>query len=290
MASHSEAIRQILNIPSIKWGKWVFGAVAVYDLFSSQVRIEDRFEPPTLLELLGMSGALLPWWGWLLVAQAIFTYGLFECVRRNLVANNNGVAQSRDDVAVTELAARLERLEEWHGQNAVKAAEPSPVPADYDKVKEDSRYAATVVQYIANSQEKQRLRKILKNHEDGIAKAWQDVSDWYNSSDDSVALERPMQTFNERVFGLETFAKQELGKEIDTKSYPNFLENPFTPAKGEPKDLEQPVAQEYRKLWARYQNIWQQIRAIEQSKELRVETETLEKAFAKHTRNLNVKK
>lgn len=29
----------------------------------------------------GMTGALLPWWGWLLVLQALFTYALFEYVR-----------------------------------------------------------------------------------------------------------------------------------------------------------------------------------------------------------------
>ncbi len=33
-----------------------------------------------------MSGSLLPWWGWLLILQAIFVYGLFEYVRRQAVS------------------------------------------------------------------------------------------------------------------------------------------------------------------------------------------------------------
>jgi len=51
-------------------------AVAGYDSFSSQ------FGFPKLGAVLGMSGNLLPWWGWLLILQAIFVYALFEYIRR----------------------------------------------------------------------------------------------------------------------------------------------------------------------------------------------------------------
>lgn len=68
--------------------KVAFGAVALvagYDSFSSQ------FGFPKLGTVLGMSGTLLPWWGWLLILQAIFVYALFEYVRRMSPARSQGI-------------------------------------------------------------------------------------------------------------------------------------------------------------------------------------------------------
>lgn len=42
----------------------------------------DQFDWPKLPVLWGMTGGGLPWWGWLLIAQAGFVYALFEYVRR----------------------------------------------------------------------------------------------------------------------------------------------------------------------------------------------------------------
>lgn len=56
----------------------VVGGVAAYDGISSQ------FNTPKLGSLLGASGSLLPWWGWLIAFQSIMIVGLFEYVRRNV--------------------------------------------------------------------------------------------------------------------------------------------------------------------------------------------------------------
>ena len=48
----------------------------------------DPFDWPKLPALWGMTGVLVPWWGWLLIAQAGFVYALFEYVRRAPLAAN----------------------------------------------------------------------------------------------------------------------------------------------------------------------------------------------------------
>jgi hypothetical protein len=44
--------------------------------------VEPIVPLPTIAEAAGMSGALLPLWGWLFIAMALFVYALFERVRR----------------------------------------------------------------------------------------------------------------------------------------------------------------------------------------------------------------
>lgn len=51
--------------------------IAAWDASSNQ------FSLPKIPRLWGMTGSLLPWWGWLLVAHAILVLSLFEYVRRN---------------------------------------------------------------------------------------------------------------------------------------------------------------------------------------------------------------
>lgn len=52
-------------------------AVGGYDAVSNQ------FGLPTLRKLLGLSGSLLPWWGWVIALEAVVIYALFEYVQRN---------------------------------------------------------------------------------------------------------------------------------------------------------------------------------------------------------------
>ena len=57
---------------------WFWGAI-----FASVYQFGcDQFDWPKLPVLWGMTGVLVPWWGWLLIAQIGFTYGVFEYVRR----------------------------------------------------------------------------------------------------------------------------------------------------------------------------------------------------------------
>ena len=57
---------------------WFFGAAAlgIYQFGC------DQFDWPKLPVLWGMTELFVPWWGWLVIAQLGFTYGLFEYVRR----------------------------------------------------------------------------------------------------------------------------------------------------------------------------------------------------------------
>ncbi|HTU10455.1 MAG TPA: hypothetical protein VMG08_06095 [Allosphingosinicella sp.] len=62
------------------------GALA-WLLFASYDTLCSQFNLPTIGTLVGkVNGSLLPWWGWLLVLQAILFYALFEYVRRNTAA------------------------------------------------------------------------------------------------------------------------------------------------------------------------------------------------------------
>lgn len=65
-----------------------------------------------------MSGSLLPWWGWLLVLQALFVYGLFEYVRRSV---SDPTAPSYDD---SDIKARF----------AIVAREQKAIIDDYQRM------------------------------------------------------------------------------------------------------------------------------------------------------------
>jgi hypothetical protein len=62
--------------------------VGTYDGVSSQ------FNLPKLSQLFGKTGALLPWWGWLLVIQAVAVAALFDFVRRNVPVIVTAVEQT----------------------------------------------------------------------------------------------------------------------------------------------------------------------------------------------------
>lgn len=63
----------------------------------------DQFGLPTIPEAWNMTGALFPWWGWLLVAQVGALYGLFEYVRKLGFASLTG-ANSVPEYIVPEKA------------------------------------------------------------------------------------------------------------------------------------------------------------------------------------------
>lgn len=75
----------------------------------------DQFGLPTLPVLWGMTGAGLPWWAWIVVAQSGFVYALFEYVRRRLPDEAWSViplvsSTSYDDSAISARIAELEKI------------------------------------------------------------------------------------------------------------------------------------------------------------------------------------
>ena len=81
-------LRAILAPRIVKVVGGIFASLYAYDVLSNQlefptIRALLRKIPP-LQDRLAVSGTLLPWWGWLLVLQAVFIYALFEYVRRNV--------------------------------------------------------------------------------------------------------------------------------------------------------------------------------------------------------------
>ncbi len=52
----------------------------------------DQLDWPKLPVLWGMTGAHLPWWGWLLIAQTGFVFALFEYIRRANISSPSNVA------------------------------------------------------------------------------------------------------------------------------------------------------------------------------------------------------
>jgi len=75
----------------------------------------DQFDLPTLPVLWGMTGAGLPWWAWIVVAQSGFVYALFEYVRRRLPDEAWSVIPqasnaSYDDSAISARVAELEKI------------------------------------------------------------------------------------------------------------------------------------------------------------------------------------
>jgi hypothetical protein len=76
MATRIEALGGVLRS---WWARiWVLGGAGagIYQFGC------DQFSWPKIPALWGMTGVVMPWWGWLVIAQMGFTYGLFEYVRR----------------------------------------------------------------------------------------------------------------------------------------------------------------------------------------------------------------
>ncbi|HYG30653.1 MAG TPA: hypothetical protein VD887_10620 [Allosphingosinicella sp.] len=104
----------------VRFGLLIWGALVSYDTLCSQLGL------PTIREVWGMSGALLSWWGWLLVLQAILVYALFEYVR------TQGVQLSIGKPASGGIDSRIEKLEALASAGALKTPEkpkePEPKP------------------------------------------------------------------------------------------------------------------------------------------------------------------
>lgn len=62
---------------------WVRVALPLWVLFSGYDTVSNQFDLPKIPRVVGTTGALFPWWGWLLILQAILIVALFDYVRRN---------------------------------------------------------------------------------------------------------------------------------------------------------------------------------------------------------------
>jgi len=108
-----QTLRAVLAPRAVKTGVISFALLGAYDVLSSQFELPTLgalvgWGAPALQERFAMTGALLPWWGWLLIIQAIFVYGLFEYVRRNIPARDSGGAT---DGAIRETRQSIQALE-----------------------------------------------------------------------------------------------------------------------------------------------------------------------------------
>jgi hypothetical protein len=100
--------------------------LGAYDAASSQ------FDLPKLSSVWGMSGSLLPWWGWFLILQSVFVYALFEYVRRPRESAGSAPGSLSDgdtleaiNVLIQDAEKRLGRLEHNHSnfRDTVAAAQ-----------------------------------------------------------------------------------------------------------------------------------------------------------------------
>lgn len=82
----------------------LWGVTAGYDGVSNQFGLQK------IPKVWGMTGSLLPWWGWLLVLQAIFVFALFEYVRRNAAPSPEPVAPPCASYDDTEIAAKVAQI------------------------------------------------------------------------------------------------------------------------------------------------------------------------------------
>ncbi len=100
--AHFQTLRAVFRPLTVKIVTGITTAVGAYDTFANQL------EFPTLRRLFGMSGALMPWWGWLLVLQAIFVAALFEYIRRNLpVTDSEQQSSVKEDLDLNQDLACL---------------------------------------------------------------------------------------------------------------------------------------------------------------------------------------
>lgn len=103
-----KTLRELYRPKLVRYASLAIAAVAGYDAASNQ------FGLPTIRTVWGVSGSLLPWWGWLLALQAVFVYALFDYVRRlpraELDKASEESSQSGLQLEVAELRLAIQSL------------------------------------------------------------------------------------------------------------------------------------------------------------------------------------
>jgi hypothetical protein len=71
----ASTLQEVLKPRIVRLAGGTVVGLGFYDVLCNQLGL------PPLKTLVGMSGAIMPWWGWLLILQSVFVYALFEYVR-----------------------------------------------------------------------------------------------------------------------------------------------------------------------------------------------------------------
>lgn len=111
---------------------WVRVSIFLTVVVPSYDSNANQFDLPKISELFGMSGALLPWWGWLSILQAILMAALFEYVRRNQSNEDNPEPIGWQPLAadIQANATDLKRLDADLSALATKLAGEREKPTD----------------------------------------------------------------------------------------------------------------------------------------------------------------
>lgn len=98
--------------PTVSWAFAVVAVIGSVDTFSGIFTQLTDVTVPTVNAVtrwLLMDGShILPWWGWLMVLQAILTVGLFLEVRRLLL----GISRIHDDIS-GNVTAQIAKQDAW---------------------------------------------------------------------------------------------------------------------------------------------------------------------------------
>lgn len=106
----------------------------------------DQFGWPTIPVLWGQTGAAMPWWGWLFLAQTGFVYALYEYVRRSIETPLPNAVLSQDlspiydDASIKEQMTIIdEKIVGLYGSIIVCTAEIEKLKDIVDKEKNQTR-------------------------------------------------------------------------------------------------------------------------------------------------------
>ncbi len=99
----------------------------------------DQLGWPTLPKAWQLTGAKLPWWGWLLLLQGSLTIALFEYVRRAQLTSKDTAPESEPAPAAAPVAAPPALLPDMHYPELLKRAIHATVTDD--EIQKDVRSA-----------------------------------------------------------------------------------------------------------------------------------------------------
>lgn len=292
--------QRLLIVKELVWGQvWVrvllaaWTVAASYDALNGVVSqiLPGTWELPELGQLFMTGSALLPWWGWLLILQAILTASVIEFVVRHIAALDSDLEKKigplRDRIGAAE--GNFGRFDtEMHTARVAAGhlgEEVGRVASEVVRLRQEWFYVESLPGQIQELQaplaaiaEAHRLGGIperldvLSAQASEALRSLSGVEEIAAANKGGGAINSLGRLWSDRAMicegflgELEILALSECDQSIDTQSSPHYNANPFRKVPNDNRFSDEELKQEFRKLSDRVDHTLSQIGTCRQA-------------------------